>query len=172
MSYVQNFSISANITMPSKFTLTDTSTGTDGAITGKVVYVQTNDGTYLKPTGNSGNGINWALASGSTITIDCMDKDYALNVTVIWVGGSTILYTKVILSEFNAYQRTYRYKLLKASASNPNLLDSSNFFSVFSNLTCFLDGANESVTLGNDITLAQLCNNKAAYYINNPQLAY
>lgn len=172
MSYVQNFSIAANITTPSKFTLTDTSVGSDVLITGRVVYVQTNDGTYLKPTGNSGNGINWTLPSGASITIDCMDKDYALNITVIWVGGSTILYTKVILAEFNSYARTYRYKLLKASASNPNLLDSSNFFTVFSNITVFIDGANEAVTLGNDITLAQLCNSKSKFYSDNPILAY
>ncbi len=172
MSYVQNFSISANITTPSTIGLTDISTGNDPLITGRVVYVQTNDGTYLKPTGNSGNGINWTLASGNTISINCMDKDYALNITVIWVGGSTILYTKVILAEFNAYARTYRYKLLKGQANDPRIIDSSNFFSVLSNLTTFIDGANEAVSLGADITLGQLCNNKAKFLIDNPQLAY
>ena len=172
MSYVQNFSITANITSPSAFTLTDISTGTDGSITGRVVYVQTNDGTYLKPKGNSGNGINWTLASGNSITIDCMDKDYALNITVIWVGGSTILYTKIILAEFNAYARTYRYKLLKAQANDPRIIDSSNFFNVLSQLTTFIDGANEAVVLANDITLSQLCNAKAKFLIDNPQLAY
>ena len=80
MSFVQNFSVSSNITTPSVISLQDTSSGTDGSITGRYVYVQTHDGTYLTPTGNSGNGINWTLPSGATITIDCMDKDYALNI--------------------------------------------------------------------------------------------
>ena len=172
MSFVQNFSVSSNITTPSVITLTDTSSGTDGSITGRYVYVQTHDGTYLTPTGNSGNGINWTLPSGATKTIDCMDKDYALNITVFWIGGSTILYQKTILAEFNAYARTYRYKLLKAQANNPSIINNANFFNVLSNLTTYIDGANEAVTLGGDITLSQLCNSKAKFLIDNPQLAY
>ena len=172
MSYVQNFSVSSNITTPSVITLTDTSSGTDAAITGRYVYVQTHDGTYLKPTGNSGNGINWTLPSGATITIDCMDKDYALNITVFWIGGSTILYQKTILAEFNAYARTFRAKLFKAIATNPSQLDNANFFNVYSNITTYIDGANEAVELMSDITLAQLANNKAKFYIDNPSLCY
>lgn len=172
MSYTQNFTVASNITTPSKMTLTDTSVGADGNITGRVVYIQTYDVTYLKPTGNSGNGINWTLPSGSSITIDCMDKDYALNITVNWVGGSTILYTKTILAEFNAYARTYRYKLLKAIAANPTQIDNANFFNVFSSITTYIDGANEAVSLGSDITLAQLCNDKAKFLIDNPGLAF
>jgi hypothetical protein len=172
MSFTQNFSITANITTPSAFSLSDTSVGSDGAITGRYVYVQTNDGSYLTPTGNSGNGINWTLASGAAITIDCMDKDYALNITVFWIGGSTILYQKTILAEFNAYARTYRAKLFKSIATNPKQLDNANFFNVYSNITTYINGANEAVTLMSDITLAQLGNNKAKFYIDNPQLAF
>lgn len=171
MAYVQNFSITSNITLPSRIVLSDTSTGSDPLITGRYVYIQTNDGTYLKPTGNVGNGINWTLPSGSSINIDCMDKDYALNITVFWIGGSTILYQKTILAEFNAYSRTYRYKLLKAQANNPAIINSQNFFNVLSNLTTFIDGANEAVVLASDITLSQLCNSKAKFLIDNPQLA-
>lgn len=172
MSYVENFTASQNITDPTVITLTDTSTGTDAAITGRVVYIQPYDDTYLTPTGNSGNGINWTLPSGSSIDIDCLDKDYALNITVNWVGGSTILYTKVILFQFNAYAKTYRYKLLKSIAANPKQIDNQNFFNVFSNLTTYIDGANEAVELGDDITLAQLCNDKAKFLIDNPALAF
>lgn len=172
MPYVQNFTASQNITDPSVVTLTDTSTGTDAAITGRVVYIQTYDDSYLTPTGNSGNGINWTLPSGSSIDIDCIDKDYALNITVNWVGGSTILYTKTILFNLNAYSRIYRYKLYKAIAANPRQIDNANFFNVLSNLTTYIDGANEAVELGDDITLGQLCNDKAKFYIDNPSLAF
>jgi len=172
MAYVQNFTPSQNITTPSILTLLDTSTGTDAAITGRLVYIQTNDGTYLTPTGNVGSAVNWTLPSGTTINIDCMDIDYALNITVQWVGGSTVLYTKTILAEFNSYARIYRYKLFKAIAANPRLIDSDNFFGVVSKITTYIDGANEAVDLGGDITLAQLCNNKAKFLIDNPMLAY
>lgn len=172
MAYVQNFTASQNITTPTIVTLDDTSTGSDPLITGRVVYIQTYDDSYLTPTGNSGNGINWTLPSGSSIDIDCIDKDYSLNITVNWVGGSTILYTKTILFNLNAYSRTYRYKLYKAIAANPRQIDNANFFNVLSNLTTYIDGANEAVSLGADITLGQLCNDKAKFYIDNPSLAF
>lgn len=172
MAYVQNFSGSQNITSPTIVTLTDTSTGSDPLITGRLVTIQTYDGTYLTPTGNVGNSISWPLPSGNTIAIDCMDKDYSLTITVTWVGGSTVLYTKQLNFEFNAYARTYRAKLFKAIATNPKQLDNANFFAVYSNITTYIDGANEAITLMDDVTLAQLANNKAKIYIDNPQLAY
>lgn len=172
MAYVQNFSGVQNITTPTIVKLTDTSTGTDAAITGRLVTIQTYDGTFLKPTGNVGNSISWTLPSGSTIAINCMDKDYSLTITVTWVGGSTVLYTKALNFEFNAYARTYRAKLFKAIATDPQRLDSENFFNVYSNITTYIDGANEAITLMDDVTLAQLGNNKAKIYIDNPGLAY
>ena len=172
MSFVQNFSPSQNIVSPSVLILDDTSTGIDGSITDRFVTIQTYDGTYLKPIGNSGNSIEWTLSSGNTIDIDCMDKDYAILITVSWFGGSTVLYTKQILAVFTAYARTFRVKLLKALESNPNQIDSVNFFNVFSGITCYIDGADESIALMNDITLSQLCNTKAKYFIDNPALSF
>lgn len=172
MSYTQSFTVSFNITTPSIVTLTDNSTGTDTNITSRTVTIQTYDGSFLTPTGNVGNTILWSLASGNTIAIDCLDKDYAVLITVNWIGGSSILYTKTIAIEFNSYARIYRYSLLKAQASNPLLINNKNFFSVESNLTTFIDGAVEAVVIASDITLAQLCNTNAKVYIDNPQLAY
>jgi hypothetical protein len=171
MALTVNFSASTNITTPSIITLTDTSTGTDGTITERRVYLQKSDGTYLVPTGTTTDYIVWAIASTTTI-IDVLDVDYALNITVQWLAGTTVTYTKTTLYEFNTNARVFRIKLLKAQASNPRLVNSANFFQVQSNLTTFIDGADEAVLLAGDITLAQLCNDNAAVYINNPKLAY
>ena len=172
MSFIPNFSPSQNIVSPSILILTDSSTGSDAGITDRFVTIQTYDGTYLNPIGNSGNSIEWTLSSGNTIDIDCMDKDYAILITVNWFGGSTVLYTKQILAVFTAYARTFRVKLLKALESNPNQIDSVNFFNVFSGITCYIDGADESVSLMNDITLSQLCDTKAKFFIDNPSLSF
>lgn len=170
MPLVPNFSISSNITTPSVLQLVDTSSGSDGAITQRRVYLQQFDGTYLVPTGTTTSYIDWAYAS-STKNIDAMDKDYALNIIVQWLDVSNaVLYTKTILVEFNSYARTFRLKLLKAIASNPKLVNNQNYFDVMSQLTIYIDGANEAVTLAGDVTLAQLCNDNAAYLINNPKL--
>jgi hypothetical protein len=151
-------------------TLTDTSSGSDAAITQRRVYLQKFDGTYLVPSGTTTDYIAWSYAS-STQTINALDKDYALNITVQWLNASnTVLYTKTILVQFNSYARTYRLKLIKAQAANPRLVNNQNYFDVLSQLTVFIDGANESVTLGGGITLAQLCNDNAYYLISNPKL--
>ena len=171
MALTPNFSISSNITVPSEITLTDTSTGSDSSLTIRRVYLQKADGTYLVPTGTTTDYVEWAIGSTSTI-IDALDKDYALNITVQWLSGTSIVYNKTILAEFNSYARTYRLKLIKAQASNPRFVNNPNFFQIESQLTTFIDGANESVALANDINLAQLCNNNSKFYIDNPKLIY
>jgi hypothetical protein len=172
MPLTPNFTVSSNITTPSLMTLTDASTGSDGAITQRRVYLQEFDASYLVPSGTTTDYVEWAYAS-STKNIDALDKDYALNVIVQWLDVSNVvLYTKTILVEFNSYARTYRLKLIKAQAANPKLVNGQNYFDVLSQLTVFIDGANEAVTLGGDITLAQLCNDNAKYLIDNPKLIH
>ena len=171
MALTVNFSASTNITTPTILTLTDTSTGTDGAITSRKVLLRKADGTYLVPTGTTTNYIVWDIAS-SSINLSVLSVDYALNIYVYWMAGSQINYYLITPYEFNTNARVYRIKLLKAQASNPALVNSANFFEVISNITTLIDGANEAILLAGDITLAQLCNTQAAVYINNPKLAY
>ena len=171
MALTVNFVASTNITTPTILTLADTSTGTDGAITSRRVLLQKADGTYLVPTGTTTNYIVWDIAS-SSINLSVLSADYALNIYVYWMAGSQVNYYLNILYEFNTNARVLRIQLLKALAANPNQVNSANYFSVLSRLSTYIDGANEAVLLAGDITLAQLCNNNAAVYVNNPKLAY
>jgi hypothetical protein len=171
MAIVPNFTASQAISSPLTLTLTDTSTGSDGSILYRLVYLQKADGTYLVPTGTTTPYILWAI-NQSTININALDVDYALNITVNWIVGSTVQYTKSILYEFNAYAQAYRYKLIKAVAGNPSFWDSNNFINTLFSLCVYIEAANESVTLGGDITNAQLNNAAAKYLSDNPQLAY
>jgi len=171
MPLTVNFVASTNITTPTILNLSDTSTGTDGTITQRYVFLQKADGTYLVPTGTTTNYIVWAIAS-STTALSVLASDYALNITVQWLAGTTVVYTKTTLYEFNTNARVLRIQLLKALAANPNQVNSANYFSALSRLSTYIDGANEAVLLAGDITLAQLCNNNAAVYVNNPKLAY
>lgn len=171
MAFVPNFSLTQNISTPSIITATDTSTGTP-AITDRIIYLQIFNGTYLVGTGVTTTFNDFPVAS-SSVNLTVMTKDYSVLATVVWLNGSSIVGTKTNpLYEFNAYARTYRAKLFKAQSSNPALVNSANFFNVESNITTFIDCGNEAVALMNDITLAQFGNDNAAYYINNPGLAY
>lgn len=172
MPLTPNFTVSSNITTPSILTLVDTSTGSDVAITQRRVYLQQFDGTYVVPTGTTTDYIEWLFAS-STTSINAMDKDYSFNIIVQWLNVSnTVLYTKTIATEFNSYARIYRLKLLKAISANPKLVNNQNYFDVISQLTVFIDGANEAISLASDVVLAQLCNDNAKYLIDNPKLVY
>ncbi len=172
MPIVPNFTVSSNITTPSILTLVDTSTGSDGAITQRRVYLQQFDGSYVVPEGTNTNYIQW-LFSSSSLSVNAINKDYAFNIIVQWLNSSNVvLYSKTIATEFNSYARIYRLKLLKAISANPKLVNNQNYFDVISQLTVFIDGANEAIELTSDILLAQLCNDNAKYLIDNPKLVY
>lgn len=170
MAFVPTFTCAQSLTNPALLTFTDTSTGAP-SITDRIIYLQIFDNSYLKVDGVTTDFNDFPIAS-SSVTLNVLKKDYAISVTIKWLNGSAIVGTKTTLLQFNAYARTYRIKLFKAQASNPMLVNSSNFFNVESNLTTFIDCGNEAVTLMNDITLAQLGDTNAAYYVNNPNLAY
>ena len=83
--FVPSFAVSQNLGFPSVIVLTDTSTGTDETISQRNVYLQKADGTFLVPEGTTTNYIVWSIVL-NTISIDVLDKDYALNVMVDYVN--------------------------------------------------------------------------------------
>lgn len=171
MPLTPNFSCSTSLSSPSILTITDTSTGSDVGLTSRRVYLQKADGTYLVPDGTTTDYIVWSIVDAS-IDIDVLDIDYALNITVNWMTSTVATYTKTILNEFQNYAIIYRYKLIKAISSQSSFYWGANFTQTIFNLTVYMIGADESVSLGNDITNAQFNNTKAKYIIDNPQLAF
>lgn len=173
MAFTPSFTAAQTVTKPSKLTLTDASTAVP-TLTNRLVALKLANGNYLDEKGKQTSTLtylDWAVSNNS-VTYDVLTKDYAIWITVTYLNGSSVVDTKSILFNFNAYARIYRYKLLKATASNPVFLDNPNFFTVFSNITNYIIGGNEAVILASDITLAQICNNKAKYYIDNQQLSF
>jgi len=81
MPLVPNFSTSQSAGSPSVITITDTSTGSDVAVTQRRVYLLDWQGNYVVPSGTTTNYIQWPIAQ-ATINIDCLTQDMALEVTV------------------------------------------------------------------------------------------
>lgn len=173
MSFVANFTATQYISVPNLIVFDDTSTGTDAAIASRRVYMQKSDGTYLVVSGTTTNYELWALSSGNTISYNVLDKDYALTITVEWLSNTNVvLYSKTVDYCFSTYSKIYDVKLSKAQVSSPSLLDGDNWLSTKFALTTYIRAADDAISLGAGIMIAQLSLNKAKFIIDNPKLVF
>jgi hypothetical protein len=154
-------------------TFTDTSTGLVG-VTGRLIYLRKYGGDYLVPDGVTVDYIYWPYQSGAgdTISIDCLGKDYCLDVTVYYYSGSTSQYTANSLVLFTAYSELFLRKLVQALAANKTLLTRPNFWYNSIKLRTLVDNASQAVSLINDQTIATFCLDEAKKLTDNVQRFY
>jgi hypothetical protein len=95
---------------------------------------------------------------------------------VNWVdAGGVTLYTKTSLAGFTLYNETFYYSLTQGQAaiSQPSyILQDTTYFSNKSKLRCLIDSGNQSITLGYDITSAQICYDLATAMVSNQNLFF
>lgn len=157
MPFVAAFSATQPVGEPSVITLTDTSTGSDVAITQRRVYLRQADGTFLVPSGTSTDYIVWPYAD-STIDIDVLDVDYALQTIVEWLNvANAVLYDDTSLDIFTSHNEDFDYGLTQQLTGNPLLINDNRFFLEKSNLRTFLDSATQALTRATDQYGAQRC---------------
>jgi len=168
MAYsVATFTASQTIGLPSIVTLTDAHVGTDVLVTQRRAFLQTAAQTYLVPSGTTTDYVQWALADTS-ISIDALPQDYALNITVQWLNVTNdVLYTKTILYDFTMYSETFYYGLTQQQTSSPNIVNDQNYYNNKMILRCSIDEANQAVTYGSDIFSSQSALDRAAFLIAN-----
>ena len=95
-----------------------------------------------------------------------------MNITVEWRDNSNTLYSKTVTYGFSTYAKIYNTKLSKAQISAPERLDGDNWLSTKFALNTYIRAADDAITLGAGIAIAQLSLNKAKYIIDNPKLVY
>ena len=106
-----NFTASQNSGTPNLIFLTDTSTGSDGTITKRRIYLLQSDGTYLVPAGTATNYIEWALVDVTT-SLNVLIQDTALSINVEWLTASNVVVANKTTSfAFKAYNETFYYGL-------------------------------------------------------------
>lgn len=171
MALTPNFSATQTLGSPSIITLTDTSTGTDVLVTKRRVYLAKADGTYLVPDGTTTDYVEWNdFPATTSIDIDCLDKDYALNITVQWLNvSSTVLYTKTTLVLVTLYNETFTFSLVQGQRSNPLLMSNVNYRFNQSALRVEIDNATTAVNTWGDIDAAQSCLDRAKAISDNIQ---
>jgi hypothetical protein len=167
------FTVAQTVGNPSVLVITDTSTGSDGTITQRRVYLQKADGTYLVPDGTTTDYIEWALAD-TEIEIDALDKDYGLSILVEWLNVSDVV-VEDLEDEYalSLYNETFDYGLTQLLAVNPLLINDNNFWNNKSDLRTLIDSGNQAIAYGGDIFACQQCFDKATelrldseYYFN------
>ena len=175
MALVPNFSSTQSESDLSVGTITDTSTGYSGSgITGRIVYFRKYDGTYLVPSGYSVTYILWPYVSGTgdTLEFDMLDKDYCLDITVVYLSGSSQSTTKTILTLFTGYGDYQLRRLTSALAGNKITITAKNFYTNKIKLRTLLDDAAQAVSLLNDQTIAQFCLDDAKPLTDNISLFF
>lgn len=161
---------------PGDILFTDTSTGTDVAVTQRRIYIQAADGDYLVEDGTTTEYEVWSGYPGTTtITLeDILDKDYATRVVVQWLDVSnTVLYDKTIYYGFTGYNEDFDYELTQSVSGNPMLMNDNNWWGNKTLLRNYIDSGNNAVSRNSDIVAAQQCydlatnlRKKSQYYFN------
>lgn len=166
------FSVTQELGSPSVLTITDDSTGSDGTITQRRVYLQKEDGTYLTPADVETDYIPWPIADDE-IEIDCLDRDYAVTALVQWLNVSNVVvqYTSepVLLP---IYTKATYINLIKAQSSRRTLVDHANFYQNLIKLICCIKDAESAILLAQDISSAQAALDRAKKLVDNPSYFY
>lgn len=162
-----NFSTQQLAGALSSVTFTDTSVGSDVTLTSRIIRLRKYDGTYLVPTGYTVNFISWPIADSSITVADLLDKDYAVDNTVIWLSGSSTLYSKTILTGFTGYSDVKLRQLTQNNMANRQLLSNKNFYNNKIKLRTLVDDCSQAISLLNDQTIAQWCLDQAKLITDN-----
>lgn len=139
MAFTANFSISQTADVQS-FIITDTSAGSDPNLTGRTISLFLADGSLL-----GGSVIPWPLADGNIKTIDLLQRDYSINITVNWQSSSPLpspsTYTKSALYTFVGNSVEFEYGVIQQLAANPNLASDTLFYDSLGKLQTLIDSA-------------------------------
>lgn len=172
MPLTPNFSATQTVGSPSIITLTDSSTGSDVAVTQRRVYLQTSVGTFLVPSGTTTEYVAWDIAD-SSIDIDCLTKDYGLKIVVQWLNVSNVvLYDKTAYYSFTLYSEAFDYALSQNLVANPSLSNDNNFMANKQLVRNFIDNGNNAILYNSDTFLAQTFFDRIDAMIENKQYLF
>jgi hypothetical protein len=153
----------------SQILLTDTSTGSDGAVTDRQVSILNAAGAPI-----AGSPFDWPIAQAS-ITLSPFAIDQAVNIIVNWNNNTgTVLYTKSQLFAAVQYAEQFYYSLTQQQAATTNLsiLNDLPYFTNKSKLRLFIDSAVNAISVGADIFSAQFCISLYQGFLQNPNLYF
>lgn len=159
-----DFSAENVLGAPGDLLFTDLTTGSDGTITQRRIYIQIWNDDYLVEDGTSTEYEVWSgFPATTTITLeDILDKDYGAKVTCQWLtAGNVVVYDKIRYYGFTEYNEEFDYSLTEMLSGNPLLIDDNGFYTHKSDLRTNIDSGNQAIELWSDIYGAQQCYDRA-----------
>jgi len=153
------------------FTLTDTSDYTDepeNTFTGRTITLTTSSGGTLVPAGTLTTYIDFPFSGGASITIDCMERDYALIVTVEWISDDPqpgSIYESSLVYGFESYDKNGEYGVIQALIARPSIVQNLTYWLNLGKLQTFIHCANQAVYYQQQDS-AQAALNRGAYLLN------
>ena len=175
MALSVNFTAQQTPGLPGTILFTDTSTGTDVAVTQRRVYIQTAAGNYLVLEGTTTEYEAWGDFPATTeLTLtNILDKDYAVRVVCQWLNvGGTVLYDKTLYYGFTCYNEDFDYELTQAVAGNPLLMSDNNYWGNKNLLRTYIDSGNTAIERSSDTAAAQQCYDLATAMRLNSQYLF
>lgn len=166
-----NFSSDQSSSDPSVITFLDISLGTDSTITDRQIQVVLADGTYLVPDGTSTNYIDWPYGQTS-IVVDLLKRSTAAFVTVSWLAGSTVTYTKVLPMEWDFADILFLFGLLSFQTSNPTIISDANYYSNVFIMISNVWMSETAISDMDDVFSSQSSLDKNFYMITKQSLAF
>jgi hypothetical protein len=166
------FTVSQSLADPSTITVTDTSTGSDAAITSRRVYIRLANGTYLVVDGTTTDYEVWAIAD-TAITLELLPRSEALQIIVQWLDVSNeVIYTATEYTVFTWADYIFLYQLTQTQAGRPKLRDNRNYY--YSKIRMFVnvEDAENAVDYASDIWNSQESLDDNYYLMNNQQLFF
>lgn len=161
---------------PSIIILTDASTGTDGTITNRKVYLRTATNQYLTETQQSSSTVafeNWPISDGVTINLDVLTEATTLEVTVVWTtGAGTTVYELTDVIAFTNQDYIFQLGILASQTSTPGVLQDVNYYNSFIQFIVNLDNAEVAAATGDDLYSSQSALNRNQIMIDNEQMFF
>lgn len=169
MAYNANFSINSLI-IPGSFVLTDTSTGSDAAITGRTIDLYKSDGSLL-----TGNSIPFPLSMGNSITLNVLNVDYDLIIRMTVQSSSPLPPPSSYSHEgqflFTGNTQQFINEIIGAYAFNYTTVADTYFYDNLSKVQTELDNAIQANVTGQQAA-SQAALDRAQFLITNKSMFF
>lgn len=166
------FTVSQSAASPNLVILEDTSTGSDGAITQRRIYIEDSTGAFIVPSGTTTDYIQWPLAD-NPISLNVLTQDTAANIKVQWLNVSNaVLYEDNEDFPITQYNQQFYFYLIQQLALRPATYQDTNYASNLALYWTYIIGAINAIDTGQSLAASQGLLDLATNMKNNQSLFF